>query len=757
MLDDAARWYLASLFVGVLGLLPVAHAFGRLHSRGVLYARAFGMVLLALSAWILGLSPVGYGMQAILGAVVVALGWSGLVAWRAPEVLRALRDRWRLALVGEAVFLVTFVAIAFARSFAPDAVNTEKPMDMMILVAVRTTESMPPEDSWFAGRPLSYYHLGHTAVDILSRLARVEPGVAFNLGLASAGAMAAAAAFALAGDAHALTSRARPRTGLAGAVAVIALMLVASLEGALELIAANVGGSFWARLGVSGFPAQGVNDFGVPSDFWWWWRATRVLPDAIAEFPAFSFILGDMHAHVLALPIALLALAIALTAFEGSRPQTFLVWTRRPGELAAIAVIFAALAMTNAWDAPLYGAVWLAAGAWAYCASGWSMPGALMGMVRHLVPPALIAGLIAWPMFSVFDHAPLGVAPVLSAGSDPARFLLIWSPLLVILGACALVTRPGVDRDAMVLGAVYGGSFVLAWAMSVVVIGQGSVLVLRGVGWLTLLGLVAGASVGTGAATSALASGDRGRASWLALAAGVAFLVLLTELFHLSDALPGRFNSVFKFWYGAWVMLAIACGVAAADAAASTTTPSTRSLHILGGLAVRGAALVVACAILYVPAAISGRATEGQRRGLDALAFLSEDGSGRGDVIAWARTLEQGAVLLEATGRPYQDDNKISMASGVPTVLGWDGHEVTWRGDHAGVGERSADVTALYGAGATDVGLSIARRYAVTHVYVGSRERERYGSDVARHFEAWPIVFDSGGGLVFEVPQEAQP
>ena len=47
-----------------------------------------------------------------------------------------------------------------------------------------------------------------------------------------------------------------------------------------------------------------------PDDPWFWWRATRLLHDrtpaalaeVISEFPT-SYLLGDNHPHVLALPL----------------------------------------------------------------------------------------------------------------------------------------------------------------------------------------------------------------------------------------------------------------------------------------------------------------------------------------------------------------------------------------------------------------------------------------------------------------------
>jgi uncharacterized membrane protein len=371
-----------------------------------------------------------------------------------------------------------------------------------------------------------------------------------------------------------------------------------------------------------------------------------------------------------------------------------------------------------------------------------------------MAPPAGLAFVLAWPMLSTLQHVPLGVVPVLTAGSDLPRFALFWGPLLVILGVCAVIARPRGNWAASGIAALYGTAIVGAWAIALSSSGNSAALVERGVGWLTLVVLVALLAWSVGAALEAARDGDRSRGAWLALVAGAASIFLVTELFHLSDALPGRFNTVFKFWYGAWLLLALASGVAVSDV---ITNAREMPVGIASRVAAGGALVVVALCALYIPAAILARGTEGQARGLDALAYLRNDGRDDFATVEWARTLGPDAVLLEAVGQPYRGGNPISMASGVPTVLGWNGHEVTWRGDGAAVGAREGDVATLYAEGASAKGLELARRYGVTHVYLGAREREKYGATVADRFDGWPVAFETPTSRVVAVPASGTP
>ncbi|MEZ4501143.1 MAG: DUF2298 domain-containing protein [Dehalococcoidia bacterium] len=775
---DVARWYLALVAIGAGGLLPSTLLFGSLRSRGVLYARPLALLLVAYVVWLggrVGILP--YGTLAVLLALVLLWGWSAWLWWSRPALVEVVRGRQRLLLVGEALFLAVFVLIAFVRVQAPDAAFTEKPMDLMLLRTVHDTDRFPPADTWFGGEPVSYYHLGHTTVDIEARLSGIDVGVAFTLGVATAGALAAAAVFALAGDVLALGRR-RDEAAYwaAGGIAVVLLLLVATLEGGLEVLAANGFGSasLWAHAGVEGFPPLEGATSGVPDGFWWWWRATRVLPGTITEFPAFSFILGDLHAHVMALPLAVLAVAVTLPAFDGSTPLTWRAWRRRPEALALSALLFAGLAMTNSWDAALYGAIWLGAGAAAYLATGWGHLGAIFGMLRHLIVPGILAAVLAWPFLSTLETVPLEVG-VAGAGSDPLRLLLVWLPVLAPSIAAIVLLRPRIERGHLVTALVLASLPVAGWLLLAPAMGEGSAIGERGSGWLTLAALVAALGWSGGAAASAYRDGDRGRAAWLAALTAAGTIVLATELVYLVDAFGGRLNTVFKFWYGAWLLAAVAGGAAAGDALdllrqerpGSTFQPHYRSpIEFVrrrgrafgAGFVVASMGVVLFVALLYAPAAAISRGREGQPPALDATRFLALQAPDEAAAVAWARAnLEDGDVLLEAVGQSYEQTNRISTMSGVPTVLAWPGHERQWRGRSEEIARREADVATIYELGATDEAATLARQYGVTYVVLGNEEARRYGGSMAERFAAWPVAFESGRLRIVAVPEEPAP
>ena len=759
-MTDAAlpilTWYLALIVLGVCGLLPSAVLFERLHSRGVLYARPLAIAVASVAAWFLawlGWAP--YGTPLAVVTIVALAVWSGVIAWRRPELLGVIVERRALILAGEALCLAVFLLVVLARMQAPDAAGTEKPMDLMIITAVHETDRMPPRDPWFAGARLSYYHLGHVGADLVGRLAGIAPDVTFNLVTASTGALAAVAMAGLAIDVLALGGTVRRGAALVGAgVAIGTLLLVTPLVGLVNLAAANGLGdpAWWGALGVTDVPIAEGAQSGVPTAFWWWWTNTRILPGTINEFPAFTLLLGDPHAHLLALPIDFVAVALALVVFDGGVPLTWRRWLREPERLALTAIVFAAIAMTNTWDVVVYGGLWGAAAVLAYRRTGWSWLPAVVGAGRWAVAPTVVAYILAYGFIESLRTPSLSLAAVTGEHSDPARWLLVWlPPLLPVLAAIALL-RPRVTRAAALAMLPFAVLIPAAWLGLVLNEGATAEFLTRGSGWVVLGVLVLAITAVGAAATVADGRVDRALAAACTILGAALLVLLATELFRIADAFPGRFNTVFKFWFNAWVLVDLGAGGLAGLAWERGRLPA----HALGASAVRlgiPLALVIALATsLYVPAMAVSRAREGQRAALSGVTYLQHTDPGLHATIEWVRgNLDpRRDVVLEAVSESYTAGNMLATATGVPTLLGWPNHERQWRRELPET-ERRAAVNAIYRAGATPATIELARRFAVTYVYLGREEQARYGADVGR-FAGWQVVVSQGGSVLVRVP-----
>ena len=235
-------------------------------------------------------------------------------------------NRWQIILT-EIVFAVIFVTWIWVRAQNPAIAATEKPMEFAFLNSIGRSPSFPPLDPWLSGFAISYYYFGYVMTSVIARLAMVSEPLAFNLGIAWLIAGSATGAFGLVYNLLA-TQSFRLWARVLGLVAALAIPVAGNMEIGLEVAYANNLGSpaFWQWLDVRDLTEAHMEgaEPRYDSSSWWWWRSSRPIHEyhisgrpedglePIAEVPAFSFVLGDMHPHVLALPFALLSLALAL-------------------------------------------------------------------------------------------------------------------------------------------------------------------------------------------------------------------------------------------------------------------------------------------------------------------------------------------------------------------------------------------------------------------------------------------------------------
>ena len=300
-------------------------SFRNLSGRGYAFAKPVGLLLggylfwLAMEAHLLPNRP-GSIVWAFM-PLLIADGFILLKYWNV--FLDELQERWAFILGVEATFFLFFFAGGHIRSYIPEAVGTEKPMDFMLLTTAARSRFYPPDDSWFAGAGVSYYYFGYVIQAMLAKISATQPNIAFNLAIASTAGLAASTAFGLTYELVNLLRRVKlsyALTAAAGAVLLVAVM--GNLEGVLEFAKANdklpqgierkadiaaLGEAKASDACLLKNPVNSgcfVNYPNEKSSFWWWWRATRISPkaDTITEFPFFSFLLGDLHPHVMAIP-----------------------------------------------------------------------------------------------------------------------------------------------------------------------------------------------------------------------------------------------------------------------------------------------------------------------------------------------------------------------------------------------------------------------------------------------------------------------
>lgn len=803
---DALIWLLVVELLGLIALPLSFSLFRRLPDRGFALSKLIALLLGSYVLWILGLTHVIPNSIYTIIAILAALALISTFVLRRMmvEIISFLRQEWRVLLTAELVFLGLYFLWLLVVSSSPAINHTEKPMDFAFLNSILKSDFFPPEDPWLAGHSISYYYFGHFMMAFLTKLTSIPSNITYNLSIALIAALVGSAAFSLVYNLIRL-SGARVRTAALFALAVPAfILLIGNLEGVLEFVHARGWGSegFWQWISIKGLEnAQGGDASVFPRQYLWWWHATRVIDTVvdgksldytITEFPFFSFLLGDLHAHVLALPFLVLVLSLGLNLFV-SVEKLGLGWLRRyPWEVLAITLSLGSLAFINIWDFPIFALILVVLVlVKSYSDWGGQFRGALVPALVIIVPVLLGAVLLYLPFYLTLSSQASGIAAQGAESTRPLFFFLIWGPFLVLSGFFLLVqlwSTPGLKANNP-----GPPSLVLVVTLLPFLLWAGWQLLAVWTGWGILDNLLKKgvvddlAAVGSrfgkilpGLAIVAVAlysfllrlkqGGDRATAFPLLLLALALYLLIGVELFYLLDLFGNRMNTVFKVYYQSWLLFAL---VSAYGLYFCSSRPMPaiiiparhlkswgRRLLVASPPALRygwlGLVAVLFLASLYYPvgAALDRSSNTPGGRTLDGLAFLDERNPGEYQAIEWLRDKAPRGRIVEAVGDDYSEFGRISSSTGLPAVLGWKGHEQQWRGSTSPFRGREEQVDQIYSSDDPQRVLELLETFDVRYVYMGARERGKYGSDQFRQYSAFlKPVYENQGVVIYERTQ----
>ena len=506
----------------------------------------------------------------------------------------------------------------------------------------------------------------------------------------------------------------------------------------------------------------------------------RDLDYTINEFPAFSFLLGDLHPHVLVLPFALLAIQVAFSWWLHPPAPRWSAWRRDRAEVGRLLVgagLIGALYSLNSWDFPTYFALAAVAMAGAIIRRTPTRQGVGTALVSVAVT-AVLAVLLFAPFYANFDPpaAGLGLVPIRSRLD---QFMVFWGLLLVPSLAFLATVLPwrslGVTRSAPTLaepaaatGSGWGGAAGAMWVAAFVLVGL--LAAWRGNGVLAMSLLL-----GLAAAWAIRAQGERPAVVFGLLLLGLAAaLIGVCEVVYVQDfygAALRRMNTVFKLYYQAWTLLAVVGAFGAymvgsglwravqgrrlpARHSRARGKPSLVRLFTFAGAAAVGGVLV-GLGLVY-PAVTTMQRTNGFDRTptLDGFAFLKQHQPDDYQAAQWLIENVPGRpVMLEAVGGPYSQYARIATQTGLPTVLGWPQHERLWRGEAAGsaIAERERDIDTIYRASNLAEVQHLLDRYNVEYIVYGYLEAEKYRDSGA----AARAKFDTGLETVFRAGNTA--
>lgn len=815
-------WYFAMAIIGWIVYPMVRRAFISLPDRGYPFSRIAGLLILSYLVWIAGSLRVPFSSMTIsLALLLLVVGNGVLFYFDRKNLVKEIFHQKRVFLLVEGIFLAFFLLDLLIRLGNPDLWHPwkggEKPMDFAYLNAVLKSTSFPPYDPWYAGGYLNYYYYGFVLMGVLIKWLEITPAVAYNLILPSVFAMIAVGAFSLGWNLVGLKKGVdidpnlgmdkrqlspvefgtgfhwvRFWSGLAGALGMALFGNLGSVrmifQGFQKIAAPGdviEGSGLFARWvfafrGFGKFLSGATFPYGIGD---WYWIPSRAIPAAnevepITEFPFFTILYGDPHAHLFALPIALLVLAFALAV---------VLFIRFSFRRQALTVLFGALAIgalrpTNTWDYYPY----LALGCIAIGYAIW-----FDRQHQENIPHADAANNALWKVFKGVLKVVFGMA-ILFALSE--LFFLpythwygqgyneveIWKGthtpfsayfahwglfLFAIVPWMAWESREWMANTPVsalrklepyrsvinVLAILLmGGVIVLTWYKVAI-----AWFVLPVAAWAGVLILKPGQSIPKRFVLFLIGTG--------------LMLTLMVEVIVLRGDIA-RMNTVFKFYLQVWTMFSVSAAVCFGWIIQALPRWNWRwrtgwqvTMLLLG----LSAALYP---MIAGHAKIKDRIASNAPHTLDGMAYMAyasyADTWGLMDLsqdyraIRWMQENVTGSpVIVEANLRNlYRWGSRFSIYTGLPGVVGWEWHQQQQRALFPGdwVSNRIAEVEDFYLTTEFQVAQEFLEKYQVRYIIVGQQERGLYPGDGLEKFPSadgilWQAVYAEADTVIYEV------
>jgi YYY domain-containing protein len=828
----AVVWWLAVIALGLVTFPLTFAVFRGLPSRGYIISRIFSILLISYFVWLTASMELFHNSRGThLLALLLIVILSALVLIRRGGEIRAW-VRHNLAFIGVVELIAVglyFVAILI-RVRNPDVWDViwggEKPMDLTYFTAVLKSATFPPYDPWFAGGYINYYYYGFVYAGVLTKLLGIVPTIAYNLNLSMLFSFTGMAVFSVAYDLVAARDKVTRREGdkvtrrqgdrvtlpadvtlsprhpvtpsplhhvavYAGLIAATLAILLGNLgqvgvltdawykagnptlEETIPLVGTAVRTLDGGFKVMSGTPAPIY-----PGD--WFWTATRLLnynegeAGPITEFPFFTFLYGDLHAHMIALPLTMLALAWAVSLVLKARDwrleirdleaplisnlqsrsrrlpistswwETALIWFS--GALA-----IGVLQATNIWDLPTYGVIGALAVIYATVEqNGRTFNLQLLGQIG--LKTAVLIGLallLFWPFSSNFGAGFNSIVFWDGSTSYLSNYLVIYGLFFFfVLTHLAREFRAWTrtwTEDGLRRWEPAAAPLLLALGLYIIIL----LILFRMDYWIAPVVLTLTIVAGLLGLRPGLPAARRVVLILIASALGI---TLFVEFFVVENTI-GRMNTVFKFYMQVWLLLSVVGGVTAVWAwPAIQKKETTRRVW----LAVLG--VLVAAAALYPILATKAkwdvRLTQEAPITLDGMAFMpyasyTETAGGiSGNVplsfdyeaVKWMQQNIAGSpVIAEAYSDNYYRSatNRVAMYTGLPGIIGWSGHQRQQRAILPGqfIDQRIRDVATLYNTTSVVEAQNILARYDVSYVYVGQLEWVLYSPDGLNKFD----------------------
>ena len=702
-------WYLLAAVLGVVGMAVTGRLFRGFADKGWMFSKVVSITITGFLTWFLvSIKLLKFTTVTCVGITVVF----GIVCILLYEKQRKAGydclpiDNLDLVYIEEILFFAVFLMWTYLAGFHPAAHGTEKFMDYGFMEAMMRSKTLPATDIWYSQGKINYYYGGQYFAVFLTKLSGTQVELTYNLMRTFVAAFAFVLPFSLV----------RQMTvDMQGKKVYGWKKRLPSITGFIAGLAVSIAGNMHYVVYAQIIPLiQKLK--GQEVDSYWFPDATRYIgfnPDVpdktIHEFPCYSFVLGDLHAHVVNIMFVLLLLGLLYAWMQKVRNTTPSVeklgakkfWMQQllmPHILAA-AMLLGMFHWTNYWDFVIY---YVVTGGTVLFMNIICLKGDIKRIIAVTAAQAVeifaVATVIILPFTLQFTTMVQGVR-LAQNHSLPHQLLILWG-LPTILTLVFVIS--------LIVGKLKRLNHKSLYRLMKAIRTPDLFAVIMG---LCAIGLVA-----------------------------IPELVYVRDIYENGNA---RANTMFKLTYQAYIMFGM------------TMAYVIFRLLFVNRRKILKAVGVIGLALLLWTCGYFGKSVDSwfgqvldpsQYKGLNATAFLETDYAEDVGAIRWLKeNIEGSPVVLEANGDSYSEYERVSAMTGLPTVMGWYVHEWLWRNDVADLNAKADEIETIYtSTNAAEVQM-LVEKYDISYIFVGSCEREKY-ADLNNE------VLQSLGEIVYQDP-----
>ncbi len=689
-------WYLLALVLGAAAMPLTGRLFRRFQDRGWMFSKVTAIAVSGFLTWFLvAVKIIKFTTMTCIVVTLVCAAASLILYCREQKAGFECIPFAHLDLVyaEELLFFAAFLLWTYFAGFHPAAYGTEKFMDYGFMEAMMRSKTLPATDLWYSQGKINYYYGGQYFAVFLTKLSGAKVELTYNLMRTFVAGLAFAMPFSLV---HQMVTDRLGKTGSRWKKAL------PSVTGILAGISVSIAGNM--HYVVYGQIIPFIRKLkGEEVSSYWFPDATRYIgfnPDVedktIHEFPCYSFVLGDLHAHVVDIMFVLLLLGllyawmkkVRTTELSGESMSRKQFWKKQllMPQLLAAGALLGMFHWTNYWDFVIYFVVTCGAALFMNIIGQKGKIRWALGVTAAQAAEILIlATVIILPFTLQFDTSNMvqGIAPA-QHHSLPHQLLVLWGlpGILTILFVVSLLVEKlrGAEQKSLYhLLASIGMPDLFA----------------------VLLGLCA---IG---------------------------LVLIPELVYVRDIYENgnaRANTMFKLTYQAYIMFGM------------TMIYAIFRLLVIGKNKILKVLAFIGLFFFVWTCGYFGNSVHSwfgevwkpsQYKGLNATAFLETDFPEDVNGIRWLKeNISDAPVVLEANGDSYSEYERVSAMTGLPTIMGWYVHEWLWRGDLADLNAKIEEIQEIYTSTDEERVKELLEEYNVSYIFVGSCERNKYGADL---------------------------